>query len=107
MTPEGRVKDHVKAILKQFSPQLYYHFPVQNGMGEPTLDCVGSVNGRSFAIECKAPGKSMTPRQEQTALKMRAAGVKVFEIDGNLEDMAKLRHWLTYWHVRGAIEEGL
>lgn len=106
-TPEGKVKDHVKAVMAQFKPKLYAHWPVQNGMGEPTLDCVGSINGRSFAIECKAPGKVMTPRQEQTALKMRAAGVKVFEIDGSLEGMAQLRHWIEYWFVRSAIEEGL
>lgn len=105
-TPEGAVKDKVKTLLTQFKPQLYAHWPVQNGMGEPTLDCNGAINGRSFSIECKAPGKEMTPRQRQTAIKMRLAHVRVFEIDGNADGIAELRAWLSYWFVRGAVEEG-
>lgn len=106
-TPEGKVKDHVKALLNQFCPQLYHHWPVQNGMGEPTLDCDGAINGRAFSIECKAPGKELTPRQEVTAAQKRAAGIRVFKIDGDLNKIAELRAWLTYWHTRALIEMGV
>jgi hypothetical protein len=106
-TPEGSVKAKVKLLLAQFKPQLYAHWAVQNGMGEPTLDCNGAVNGVAFSIECKAPGKSMTPRQEQTAIKMRLAGVTVFEVDGSAAGMSALRMWLEYWFVRKVIEQGL
>lgn len=106
-TPEGKVKDQVKRLLAQYKPRLYAHWPVQNGMGEPTLDCNGAINGRAYAIETKAPGKKMTPRQEVTAAGMRLAGIRVFEIDGSPEDMHQLKMWLDYWAVRGLIENGM
>lgn len=106
-TPEGRVKDQVKALIAQFRPQCYAHWPVQNGMGEPTLDCNGAINGRSFSVECKAPGKELTARQRQTAIKMRLAGVAVFEIDGSPPEIARFRAFLAYWMVRGLIERGI
>jgi len=90
-TPEGKVKDAVKKLLAGYKPRLYAHWPIQNGMGDPTLDCVGAFRGAAFAVETKAPGKKPTPRQEQTILKMRAAGVAVFVVDGNVET---LRVWL-------------
>jgi hypothetical protein len=92
MTPEGRVKAMVKKYLATLS-YLYQHWPVQNGMGAPTLDCIGSHMGRYFAIETKAPGKKMTPRQETTARSIRASGGQVFVIDG-AESMAPFIAWV-------------
>lgn len=106
-TPEGRVKDQVKKVLNKFKPHLYHHWPVQNGMGAPTLDCNGAINGRAFSIECKAPGGKLTDRQLFTAAQMRAAGVRVFEIDGSPEDLHQLHAWLEYWAVRSVIENGI
>lgn len=91
-TPEGKIKTETKALLAKYKPQLYAHWPVQNGMGEPTLDCIGAFRGHAFAIETKAPGKKPTLRQEQTILKMRAAEIPVFVIDG---DLTTLRLWLN------------
>ena len=89
MTPEGAVKREVKKVLKEY--KAYYHMPVQNGMGAPTLDFVGCYNGRFFAIETKAPGKKPTPRQEVTVALIKAAGGEAFVIDG---DTGGLRQWL-------------
>ena len=89
MTPEGAVKNEVKKLLKEYD--VYYHMPVQNGMGAPTLDFVGCCNGLYFAVETKAPGKKPTPRQEVTITSMRKSGAAVFVIDGAL---TKLRWWL-------------
>ena len=89
-TPEGIVKDKVKKVLKRCG--VYYHMPVVNGLGKPTLDFVGCADGGFFAIETKAPGKKPTPRQELTIAEMRAAGGKVFVIDG---DTTELEAWLT------------
>lgn len=89
-TPEGKVKEKVKRVLK--AHDAYYHMPVQNGMGSPTLDFVGCHVGRYFAIETKAPGKKPTPRQELTIDQIRQAGGKVFVIDG---DTSELEEWLT------------
>lgn len=90
MTPEGKVKEKVKKLLK--SNGAYYHMPVQNGMGAPTLDFVGCHFGRYFAIETKAPGKDLTPRQLNTAHEIQDAGGKVFRIDG---DLSELEAWLA------------
>jgi len=65
--------------------------PVQNGMGAPSLDFIGSYKGYFFAVETKAPGKKPTPRQEVTIETIRAAGGAVFVIDG---DTSHLVAWL-------------
>lgn len=72
MTPEGRVKDHVKRYLK--AKGAYWFMPVQNGMGAPSLDFLVCYKGRWLAIETKTGTKDMTPRQRVTARLMEAAG---------------------------------
>lgn len=90
-TPEGKVKDGIKLLLKRYG--AYYHMPVQNGMGEPTLDFVCCAKGRFFAIEAKALGKLPTPRQEVTISKMKASGAHVFVVDG-AEALLKVEEFL-------------
>ena len=93
MTPEGRVKDNVKKILKKY--RTYYHMVVQNGMGAPSLDFVGCHYGDFFAVETKAPGKKPTPRQEVTMEAMEKAGGRTFVVAGD-EGMEELEEWLEY-----------
>jgi hypothetical protein len=90
-TPEAKVKDSVKTMLKIHG--AYYHMPVMNGMGAPTLDFVGCHFGFFFAIETKAPGKAPTPRQLTTIATMEKAGANVFVIDG-ANGLAQLGFWL-------------
>lgn len=95
-TPEGKVKKRVKRALDHLQEKgyrVYYHMPVQNGMGAPTLDFVGCINGRYFAIETKAPGKKATPRQEQTMAEITAAGGTALVWDGR--DSLELASWLA------------
>lgn len=80
-TPEAKVKERVKKLLKKYG--VYWHCPVMNGMGSPTLDFICCVHGRYLAIETKAPGKMPTPRQEQTIAAIRAAGGTVSVVDGS------------------------
>jgi hypothetical protein len=91
-TPEGKVKDKVKAVLKEFG--LYYHMPVLNGMGEPTLDFLACGEGLFISIETKAAGKVPTPRQQITIAQMRAAGAFVFVVSCD-EELARLRETLV------------
>lgn len=81
MTPEGRVKAMVKRDLDKLTT-CYRFMPVQNGMGAPALDFFLCLNGRFVAIETKAPGKKITPRQEDTRDKIIAAHGLVFVVDG-------------------------
>lgn len=91
MTPEGRVKAQVDALLKQH--EAYYLKPVQNGMGAPALDYHGSHQGVAFVIETKAPGKAPTARQLNTLRRIAASGAACFLIDG---DLTELSNWLTF-----------
>lgn len=79
-TPEGAIKTKLKARLKRLN--LKYEFwPVQMGFGSTTLDCLLCINSTFVAIETKAPGKKLTPRQTKTKLDIEAAGGFVFVID--------------------------
>ena len=77
-TPEGKVKDQVKRLLKKYG--AYQHWPVQTGYGAPCLDCHGCYNGLYFAVETKAPGKRLTPRQELTVQDIESTGGAVFVV---------------------------
>ena len=91
-TPEGKVKARVKKVLAAHG--AYWHCPVQNGMGAPSLDFVGCYRGRYFAIETKAGNKGMAPRQETTAEEIRAAEGLVFLIN-DVEGLDILEEWLN------------
>lgn len=79
-TPESRVKRRVSQILKAHG--VHFIMPVQHGMGTPALDYHCCHCGRYLALETKAPGKKMTPRQELTAEAIREAGGIVLLVDG-------------------------
>jgi hypothetical protein len=91
MTPEGKVKVKVKNLLNAYG--CYHFWPVQTGMGARTLDCLGCHNGRSFAIETKAPGKKLTEQQRAIAQRIEDSRCKVFEIS-TPDDIVSLEHWL-------------
>lgn len=97
-TPEGKVKARVKRLLQLRG--AYWHCPVQNGMGAPSLDFVGCHHGRYYAVETKAGNKRPTPRQEETIRQIEAAGGKCFVVN-ETEGMAALATWL------GELEYGM
>lgn len=74
MTPEGRVKAKVKKALDKLGADCWRFMPVQSGYGTTALDFLLSIRGRFVAIETKAPGKKLTPLQEQTKAAIEAAG---------------------------------
>lgn len=80
MTPEGKVKEKVKKLLKEYG--AYYHMPVQNGMGKPSLDFVCCHKGRFLAIETKTEKGKLTLRQQATIDEMQKAGAIVLVIRG-------------------------
>jgi hypothetical protein len=91
MTPEGKIKAQIDALLKAHG--AYYLKPVQNGLGAPGLDYHGIHRGLGFVIEAKRPGGEPTPRQYQTLEKARYAGGAAFVIDGP-HGLALLEEWL-------------
>ncbi len=103
MTPEGRVKARIKAVLEGLN--AYWHMPIQNGMGAPTLDFVQvQVPGcPAFAIEAKAPGEEPTARQWRTIKRIRDAGGTVFVIDGCTKEMEE---WIAKQKILTAAHLG-
>ena len=79
MTPEGKVKAKVKELLKEHG--AYWHCPVQNGLGAPSLDFVCCHRGLYFVVETKAGNKQPTPRQEITINQIRLAGGLAFVVN--------------------------
>ena len=90
-TAESKVKDRVKKLLKKYG--TYYHMPVQNGLGAPSLDFICCHKGYYFAIETKAGNKQPTTRQEITMNEIRAAGGFVFLIN-EVQGLAELEAFL-------------
>lgn len=102
-TPEGKLKDQVKAFLKERgvaslsapveNARGYYHMYVPSGYGDPTLDFTGCYKGFFFIIETKAPTKEPTPRQWLIINAVKAAqGTTIW---GN--DWTKLYQALKYY----------
>lgn len=100
-TPEGTVKDKVKAVLKKHG--AWWHMAVVNGMGEPTLDFTVCLNGWAIFIEAKAPGKKPTPRQRVTIAEMEAAGAQVFVVS-NPDEVAMLDAALHFFQNKSTDE---
>lgn len=82
LTPEGRVKEAVKKLLKAHG--IWYYMPVQNGMGVVGIpDFVCCDHGLFLAIETKAPGKrnNLSPNQVKRIAEIRNAGGAVLVVD--------------------------
>ncbi len=94
MTPEGKIKAKVRAILDA-TPMCYYDMPVPGGYGMSALDFNCCVRGQAVYIETKAdPSKTLSPRQRDCALRMLAAGAKVFIVAGP-DGLQALRRYLS------------
>jgi len=80
VTPEGKIKKLVKAVLAKYNPR-YEYWPVPGGYGASSLDCLVCYHGWFIAIETKAPGKKPTPRQELCIDEIKQAHGTVLVID--------------------------
>ena len=76
---EKTVKAAVRRRLKEVG--AYQFWPVQFGLGDVTVDCLGCYKSQFFGIECKAAGKKPTLHQALTLNKIKAAGGLIFVID--------------------------
>lgn len=89
-TPEGKVKDEVRRVLKALN--IYYFMPATGGYGRSGVpDIVGCVNGRFVAIECKAGLNQPTALQEREMENIKnAGGVAVVINEGAVRGLADL-----------------
>ena len=79
-TPEGKVKDKIKAILKEHG--VYYAMPIGTGYGNAGVpDFLCCINGRFVAIEAKANGGKTTALQDKNFRDIATAGGITFVIN--------------------------
>ena len=104
-TPEGKIKDKVKKILKTYE-NLYYEMPVPSGFGKSGLDFTCCFCGRFFAIETKAPGKKPTALQVQAIRSIVRAGGVAFLINDE-RSLQELDAWLQVTYAMWQSERGL
>jgi hypothetical protein len=72
-TSEAKVKDKIKAILKEHG--VYYAMPIGTGYGNAGVpDFLCCVDGRFFAIEAKANGGKTTALQDKNLRDIETAG---------------------------------
>lgn len=72
-TPEVKVKNKIKAILKEHG--VYYAMPIGTGYGNAGVpDFLCCVDGIFLAIEAKANGGMPTALQEKNLRDIEAAG---------------------------------
>lgn len=91
-TPEGRVKDKIKRLLKHYG--AWYYMPVSIGMGQHGIpDFVCCYNGKLFGIEAKAEGKKPTVLQLKQKSLIEAAGGAWFLVD-NDESLMGVEQWI-------------
>lgn len=92
-TPEAKVKDKIKKILKEHN--IYYAMPMGTGYGNAGVpDFLCCVRGNFLAIEAKANGGKTTALQDKNLHEIREAGGTALVIDennlGKLEAKIKL-----------------
>lgn len=79
-TPEGKVKDKVKKILKEKG--LYFFMPPMNGYGSSGVpDIIACQDGHFIGIECKANGNKTTALQEKQMTQIREHGGTTIVVD--------------------------
>lgn len=98
ITPEGRVKKKIKALLTAYEKHVWYDMPVPGGYGKSTVDFYGLCRGQFFAVEAKAHGKHPTKLQQRLLREIRDKGGATFIIgsDHGTDDSAfyDLEAWL-------------
>jgi len=89
MTPEGKVKDKIKKVLKAHS--AYFAMPIGTGFGNAGVpDFLVCLNGEFLAIEAKAGKGKTTALQKKALAEIEAAGGRTLVIYENEMDFELL-----------------
>lgn len=91
-TPEAKVKDKIKKILKANS--VWYYMPVSMGMGQHGIpDFICCLKGVLFTIEAKSGANKPTGLQEMQMSRLREAGATTFVI--NEDNLGEIESWIN------------
>jgi hypothetical protein len=79
-TPEGKVKDKIKKILK--ANNIYFAMPMGTGYGNAGVpDFLCCVNGRFVAVEAKAGKGTTTALQRKNLDEIEMCGGNAWVVD--------------------------
>lgn len=79
-TPEGKVKDKVKKILKE--KEIYYVMPATGGYGSSGApDFLVCHGGKFYGIECKANNGQVTALQQDNLNRIEDSGGIAFVVN--------------------------
>lgn len=94
-TPEGKVKDKVKKILKRCG--AYYAMPATGGYGTSGVpDFVICYKGRFIGVECKAGSNKPTGLQAKNLAEIEyAGGIALVVNEDNLEHFERIMNETT------------
>lgn len=113
MTPEGKVKERIKQILKELD--VWFFMPPANGYGRAGIpDFVGCLKGRFIAIEAKAgKGKTTALQDREIARINSSGGFAIVVNEHNIDDLKKTLEmlardeWiLSHWILNPPTEPG-
>lgn len=97
MTPEGKIKDEVKKILKEAGDSCWYYMPVPMGYGRRGIpDIIGNYKGYFFVIETKTNIEEPKPWQIKEMEAVRQSQGKVFSFR---KREYTLDHFRTDWQI--------
>ena len=90
MTPEGKVKNNIKKILK--AHDAYYSMPIGTGFGAMGVpDFLVCNKGRFIGIEAKTVGNNPTRLQESNMAHIRSCGgIALVVNEHNLKELEDL-----------------
>lgn len=92
MTPEGKVKKKVTDLLDKYC--AYYFKPATGGYGRSGIpDIVGCIEGKFFAVECKAGDNTPTRLQIEEIDQIRLHKGIAFTV--NEKTISLLEQWLV------------
>lgn len=100
-TPEGKVKNRIKKLLKEYN--IYYVMPVTSGFGNSGApDFLLCMKGKFVGVECKAGNNRMTRLQELNHEHILDSGGLFFLVTENTFDRfaALIKHTYEDNHGR-------
>jgi len=95
-TPEKKVKEAIKRVLKKY--KVYYFMPATGGYGRSGVpDFICCANGLFLAIEAKAGGNGVTALQaKEIASIHHAGGFALIVNEENIDDLElHIKWWLS------------
>jgi len=95
MTPEAKVKKHVRDILDKLD--IYHFSPPGMGLGRAGIpDIIACYDGTFIAIECKSGTNKPTPLQERELSRIANAGGETFVVnETNIAELHERLLWMN------------